>query len=54
MAKSNLSEGGDRGGVETRVFGFVGRDGEFRATYVFGLAEFTNKELQTAREMYMR
>ena len=52
------SEGGDRGGLETRVASVSSaretRWRILRSTFVVGLAERTNKELRTAWEMYMR
>ena len=54
VARWNPSGVGDQGGLEMRValviFGWC----ISRSTFVVGLAECTNKELRTAREMYMR
>ena len=49
-ARWNPSEGGDRGALETRLR-LVRQDGASRDQLVVGLAEFTNKELRTGREM---
>ena len=61
VARWNPSEGGDRGGLETRVASVIfgschsGKMAHLaRSTLVVGLAECTNKELRTAWEMYMR
>ena len=53
----NPSEGGDRGGLETRVASAILGDPRWpipRSTLCVRIAEFTNKELRTGREMYMR
>ena len=52
-ARWNPSEGGDRGGLETRLR-LVRQDGASRDQLVVGLAEFMNKELRTGREMQMK
>ena len=54
MARWNPSGVGDQGGLETRVASVIFGWRISRSTFVVGLAECTNKELQTTREMYMR
>ena len=54
VARWNPSGVGDQGGLETRVASVIFGWHISRSTFVVRLAECTNKELRTTREMYMR
>ena len=54
VARWNPSGVGDQRRLETRVASVIFGWRISRSTFVVGLAECTNKELRTARKMYMR